>query len=173
MDENLIFSVDPSSTRTGWALMNRDERLLQAGVMLPDKIRSEPQFRIGRMCEDLRQLLTEFEPDHIVIEITSGKVGLRRHTGLGAGLAIYGMSIGALWREAEGWLRSLPVNKKGRIHLVLENDWTGGVTKQERVAEVANVFSQYKIKDDPGGDIADAIGLAVWFIRENKMRTMV
>lgn len=170
MRDDLLFAIDPSSTRTGWALMNRAECLLQAGVLLPDKIRSEPQFRIGSMCDDLRQLLTEFEPSVIIIEITSGKVGRKRHRGSGAGLAVYGMAVGGIWREAEGWLRSLPVNKRGQIHLVLENTWCRGISKEARAAAVAVMFPQYKVENDPGFDIGDSIALAAWYLREHRMR---
>jgi len=84
-----ILSIDPSSTQTGWALLDREERLFQAGILTPDKQRSEPQFRIAAMCRDLRQLLDEIEPAVILIEITSGKVGHNRHGGSGAGLGVW------------------------------------------------------------------------------------
>jgi hypothetical protein len=40
------------------------------------------------------------------------------------------------------------------------------VPKEDRIAAVAQWFRAYHIKDDPGGDVADAIGLSLWWIRE-------
>ena len=106
--DGTILAMDPSSTKTGWALLDRSEHLLQGGILTPDKIRSEPQFRISAMCRDLRQLLGELDPETILIEITSGKVGRNRHGGSGAGLGVYGMAVGAIWQAAEEWLKSRP-----------------------------------------------------------------
>ena len=100
-----ILSIDPSSTACGWALLDLAGRILQGGIIKPDKIRSEPQFRIKRMAEDLQRLLNELGPGIVLIEITSGKVGTNRHKGHGAGLGVYGMAVGYLWCVADCWLR--------------------------------------------------------------------
>jgi hypothetical protein len=124
------------------------------------------------MADDLRQLLNEFEPGTVLIEITSGKVGHNRHKGSGAGLAVYGMAVGYLWAVIDCWLRRLPAEqqKNTEIVLVKENDWTRGVPKADRIAAVAAEFPAYDTAQDPGGDLADAIALGQWYLREYRAR---
>lgn len=172
--ENTILALDPSSTVTGWALLDLGGRILQGGLLKPDKIRSEPQFRILRMADDLQQLLNEFEPGTIVVEITSGKVGINRHKGAGSGLGVYGMAVGFLWAVVVFWLQGLPA-EQGRTEIILvkENDWTRGVPKSDRIAAVAAEFPQYDAARDPGGDLADAISLGQWYLKEYRAGSIV
>lgn len=167
-----ILALDPSSTTTGWALLDRSERLLQGGVIKPHKQQCEAQYRIGQMCVDLRQLLSELGPETILIEWPSGHVGRKRHHGGGAGLSVYGAACGALWQVCEAWVRSLPSDRQSvtEVELVLESDWTRSVPKPDRVAGIAGRFKEYEPGQDSGGDLADAIGLAVWFLTEHRMR---
>jgi hypothetical protein len=163
-----IFAIDPSSTRTGWAVMQPPERLLQAGLLLPSKTRAASEFRVETMCRDLRELLDEWQPAVVVIEWTSGKVNVRRHGGAGAGLAIYGIAIGALWQTAVIWATSVESCEcLARVQCVEENQWTCGTLKQRRMAAVQCQFPEYRNAIDPGGDIADAIGLASWWLKEH------
>jgi len=169
---DLIFSLDPGSKKTGWAVMGARKQLIQAGLLLPDKQSTAPEFRIHRMCEDLRNLLDEVQPAVILIEWTSGKVGKKRHGGQGAGLAIYGISVGSLWREVLAWRRALPAEQQleVKVELILENTWCRSVTKRKRIDAVSMAFPQYNPEKDRGGDIADAIGLNVWYQRERLLR---
>ncbi len=164
---DVLFSIDPGSVRTGWAVIKDPERLIEAGLLLPDKRAAAAELRINSMCQDLWLLLDKHQPKSILIEWTSGHVGRKRHHGGGAGLAVYGVSIGALWREAVAWRRSLPTNDGIEVEIILmsENEWTRGVPKVDRQAAIADIFPEYQIKQDPGGDIADAPGLAVWYLR--------
>ena len=108
--KDLIFSLDPGSKKTGWALMRAPERLIRAGLLLPDKQKNPSELRIAAMCRSLWDLLNHWQPRDIVIEWTSGKVQ-RRHKGGGAGLAVHGAATGAIWREVVAWLRyQLPEN---------------------------------------------------------------
>lgn len=170
--EDIIFSLDPGSKKTGWCVMGAREQLIQAGLLLPDKQSTAPEFRIHRMCEDLRNLLDELQPAVIVIEWTSGKVGRKRHGGQGAGLAIYGISVGSLWREVLAWRRALPAEQQleVKVELVLENVWTRGIPKRKRIEAVSAAFPQYNPEQDRGGDVADAIGLACFYLRERLLR---
>jgi hypothetical protein len=168
---NLIFGLDPGSIRSGWAILDYREQLIEAGSMY-GKTKADPEFRISAMCHDLRQLLSKWQPKTIVIEITSGKVGRKRHTGCGSGLAVYGMAVGSLWQICEAWRFSLPIEQQFdvKILLIRENDWTRQVPKEDRNAAIAAMFTEYKIQDDPGGDVADAIGLGLWFLHEQIVR---
>jgi len=91
-------------------------------------------------------------------------VGRRRHKGGGAGLAVYGSAIGALWQVAVA--RARYCESPTRVRCIEENLWTNRVPKEDRVVAVAQRFREFRIEDDPGGDIADAIGLSLWWIRE-------
>lgn len=169
---DVIFAIDPGSKKTGWAVMGAREKLIQAGLLLPDKQSTAPEFRIHRMCEDLRNLLDEMQPAVIVIEFTSGKVGRKRHHGGGAGLAIHGAATGALWRECLAWRRALPAEQQleVKVELILENTWCRSITKKKRIDAVSAAFPQYDPEKDRGGDVADAIGLASWYQREHLLR---
>lgn len=172
---DIVFSLDPGSVRTGWALMKPPEELMQAGLLLPDKQTDPSETRIGDMCHGLWQLLNFYLPGTIVIEWTSGKVGERHGSGGGAGLAVHGAAIGALWRECIAWFRYQPPENqlKTKVILVKENVWTRGVPKKVRVEAIAAMFSEYKIENDKGFDIADAIGLTVWYLRERAVRLVM
>ena len=163
-----IFAIDPSSTRTGWAVIQPPERLLQAGLLLPSKTRAASEFRIETMCQDLRDLLDEWQPTVVVIEWTSGKVNVKRHGGAGAGLAVYGIAIGALWQTAVVWAESR--ESPAHVRCVDENQWTCGTSKRRRMAAAQCQFPEYHNAVDPGGDIADAIGLASWLLKERRVK---
>lgn len=172
MNDELMFSLDPSSTRTGWALMRPPEQLVRAGLLLPEKQKSSSEVRIGDMCRGLWQLLNFWRPQTILLEWSSGKVGRKCHHGGGAGLAIHGVAVGALWREVIAWIRYQPPENQinTEVILVKENDWTRGVPKRDRAIAIAAMFPQYKIEDDLGLDIADSIGMSIWYQREQADR---
>jgi hypothetical protein len=162
---NTILSLDPSSTVCGYAVLRRDKRLMMHGLITP-ACRSDGSYdRVMGMADDLGSLLDEVRPGVVLVEWTKGKVG-RRHGGLGAGLAVYGCGVGGLAREAYRWCRG---HAGSELVPVLENDWTRGQSKEARTLAVAGLYPQYRPGDDPGGDAADAIGLAVWWLRERMM----
>jgi len=169
---NEIFSLDPGSKKTGWALMRPPEQLVKAGLLLPDKQTAPSEFRIDAMCRSLWTLLNYWQPKTIIIEWTSGKVGKKRHHGGGAGLAVHGAATGALYRECVAWLRWQPPQNQleTTISLIKENEWCRSVSKRDRAAAVAATFREYKPEQDSGGDIADAIGISIFYMREQRVR---
>jgi len=169
---DLIFSLDPGSLITGFALMKPPEKLIRAGTLEPDKKTAPSELRIAAMCRSLWDLLNYYQPKTILIEWTSGKVGKRHGRGGGAGLAIHGAATGALWREVLAWLRWQPPENQiaTTTRLITENTWTRQVPKADRQAAIAQMFPEYKVEQDPGGDIADACGLAVFYMREQRVR---
>jgi hypothetical protein len=159
-----ILSLDPSSTRTGYAIHGWDattagETLVEAGYLKP-RAADSPLKRIRAMAADFRDMLAEVNPEVVVIEWTSGKVNRRRHKGGGAGLSIYGGAAGYMISEAD---RAMPAEA---VFTPLENDWTNGVeklTRQDFIAALYPAYAAHMAKDD-GGDVADAIGLGRWWI---------
>jgi Holliday junction resolvasome RuvABC endonuclease subunit len=171
-ERDIIFSLDPGSIRSGFSVMKPPDQLIEAALLLPDKKAMGSEFRINTMCQDLWQLLDKHQPTIIIVEWTSGKLNQRRHRGSGQGLGVHGAAKGALWREAIAWRRSLPAEQQigVKVIVVRENDWTNGVPKLNRQAAIAVLFPQYRVEQDSGGDIADAIGLAVWYLKEQLVR---
>ncbi|MBA7621573.1 hypothetical protein ES703_28937 [subsurface metagenome] len=169
---DLIFSIDPGSIRTGWALMKAPEELIRAGLLLPDRKTDPSESRIGQMCEGLWTLLNFWLPRTILVEWTSGKVGRRHGSGGGAGLAVLGAATGSIWRECVAWVRYQPPQNQlvTNVHLIRENIWTRGVPKADRIDAVVSAYPEYKAADDKGGDIADAISLNIWYQREQLLR---
>jgi hypothetical protein len=176
-----IFSLDPGSKQTGWAVLSYPEQqLLDAGLLLPERTRDTPAARLTAMKQDLLALLTLHKPAAIVVEWTSGKVIAGRHGGGGAGLPIYGVAVGALWQVCEQWAAEMrQAGGTCAVVLVPENEWTQGRPKQRRqiggraalsrVDLIERRFPEYIPAQDPGGDVADAIGVNLWYQRKRRM----
>lgn len=165
-----IIALDPSSTIVGYAAMNSRSGLIEAGLISPVNRSAGSYDRIVSLRSQLRKLLDAASPSAILIEWTKGKVG-KRHHGHGAGLAVYGCGVGAIATECEHWcMLRRPHGSSDHIVIpVLENDWTGGVQKEVRQLAIASEYPAYHISDDPGGDAADAIGLARWWLKEKRL----
>ena len=163
---HLILGLDPSSTICGYAVKNCNN-LIEAGVITPEDRAGGSFERIRSMRRDLINILTHFQPSIILVEWTKGKVNIRRHHGLGAGLAVYGCGVGAIATECDHWQQH---NTYCEVIAINENDWTRHIKKSERQLAVASRYPQYRVEGDPGGDIADAIGIIDWWKQENLMR---
>lgn len=174
MDEERLMSLDPSSTRTGYCIMDRSsERILEAGI-LSGKRRALPEIRIAAMANDLMILLDRWQPGTVILETTSGRVNRHRHKGTGQGLATLGLAIGRLWGQVECWKHALRFEDRDRARVVLirENRWIAGRTKQERQRAVALAYAEYDPTKDAGADVSDSITMAWWWIREQKLRVV-
>jgi Holliday junction resolvasome RuvABC endonuclease subunit len=154
----LLLSLDPSSTRTGYALMHgaEDRQLVEAGILKPTTTK-DARTRIRQMAADLRALLAETAPDEIVIEVPGSQVSRGRHAG-GAGLTIYGTAVGYL-------LAVLDHHAADRVIEVDAWVWTKGQQKAKRTTRVGAMYRNYDERKDRGGDCADAIGLGRWWLR--------
>lgn len=177
---HIIFSIDPGSQRSGWAAITSEEKLVEAGLLLPERTRDEAATRLQVMMHDLTQLLIQYQPGVIVLEWTSGKVVASRHQGGGAGLAIYGIAIGALWAVSRQWAHvSRMAGQPCQVVCIRENEWTqgrpklrrqiGGRAALSRVDLVQHRYPAYVPEKDPGGDVADAIGLNLWYQHKQKL----
>lgn len=163
-----LLSIDPSSTATGWALLQRGD-VQCMGVIKSSK--KDYWDRIVIMGDGVLNLARMYQPAHIVIESSSKHVN-RSHRGGGAGLAHYGEAVGAVcaWLVARGY----------PIHRVPANEWTSGyksignrrkkATKEQRQTIIGIEFPKYMAKavamEDRGMDISDAIALGSWWLRE-------
>lgn len=161
-----ILGLDPSSTCIGWGAVTMSGQLAEAGKITPRHACDQSWDRIVSMHADLVTLFRQTRPGAIVVEWTRGKVG-QRHKGLGAGLAVYGCGVGAAGLAAHLWGLEHP---GCTVAAVLENTWTGGVPKDKRQLAIATEFPDYAphLADDAGGDIADGIGIALWWLQERR-----
>lgn len=165
-----LLAIDPASIRTGYAYL-RDGKVHDAGYLSGAKGDEEPIDRILTMCGELRTLVGEILPDLVVIEVTSGHVGRKRHKGGGAGLPTYGMAVGGIYVYAT----VLAEEYMHDVWPVKENVWTHGIPKEHRQGEVALYEPRYSeaYARDPGGDVADAIGIGWWALGELARRKAV
>ena len=152
-----LLTIDPSSTRTGYALFDGPAKLLDAGYFKPIRATDSPLDRIFTMADDLAAMLERHDPERILIETTNGKMHGNRRGG-GAGMAIYGMAVGAMFATARIMTSD--------VEAILESDWTRRIPKDRRQAKIRVCFPQYAklYHEDPGADVADAIGIGLyWF----------
>ena len=162
----LVLGLDPSSTAIGYGVLTLDGRFVEAGLIEPKPKSAGSWVRDMQMTDDVEMLLARLTPAVVLIEWTKGKVNKNRHRGRGAGLAVYGTGVGSVGRQCWLWARG---QRGVTIEAVLENDWTRGVPKDKRQLAVAAGYPQYAphLAGDKGGDIADAIGMVDWWLREN------
>lgn len=155
-----VLFLDPSSTRTGFALMDGADasRINEAGYLKPKTQRWPPIRRIDAMVADLQALLYENRVDRVVVEVSSGKVG-RRHQGGGAGLPIYGQAVGEVRRTA------IFIMGPDAVEAVPENQWTRSQSKADRLDRLRYMCPAYAAasRQDGGGDVGDAIMMGVWW----------
>lgn len=160
----IVLALDPSITCTGYVLMNQDGDNLIAGGLIKPKHRHERMKKITCICDCVEKLIREYNPDVAVVEVTTGKVNRARHKGGGAGLAVYGMCVGAVWQK----LVSIKTIKTVTVY---ENDWTPGKGgKVRRRLDCSVMFpGLYDYTKDPGGDMADAIMIGQWYFAKRNI----
>ena len=167
-----VMALDPSSTATGYAVLTAN-RLLDAGK-LTGKRSGSAIARVLEMRRELLALLNEHLPTTILVEVPVGKQ-YTRTPGKKSGLPVWGMAAGAVWMVCEDWAEgrtaadSLVAGftwKDGdrRIVVPISNTlWTRGSTKTGRRSMVESRFKSYDALRDSGGDVSDAISLALWY----------
>ena len=163
----MILGPDVASLVTGYAFVSdeRPARLMDCGTLRMQG--DDPMQRIDTLICDVTGLIADCPHalSTVAVEVTTGKVS-KRHGGGGAGLAVYGMAVGAVY----AWLRCMSVSVPNRysyeVMAVRENVWTKGVPKHKRMKALAAEFPPYREALDSGkdnkGDIGDAIGVALY-----------
>jgi len=176
----VIIGIDPSSTKTGWSLMVNGV-IYDAGEVHVKKRKQITPHRTTEIAQKLCSQLKRYSfstlvmkgagppyrpgqvTKEIIIEYPSAKVYGNRP---GTGLAIYG--------DAVGVVRSSLGNEFGgfEIHYVTPDTWCGGHSKVKRRMIAEKEWPTMADTKDSGGDIADAIALAVWFRDGGKSRCL-
>lgn len=188
-----MLAIDPASKKTGYAVLESLEPagLLEAGLLVPSSSKrvcagsAEAGLadvaawfaagelaacrRVVELLEDVRGLVEAVEPGRVVIEVPSGKVGTGARRGASGSLTTYGMAAGAVWAccRALGTGGLKPGPPGYGVVPVTERMWTKDAgSKAERAALAASVYrGRYRVADDGGQDVADAIGLGRWWLR--------
>lgn len=158
-----LLSLDPSSTRIGYALFE-GEQLAEFGFITPASSHGEANVRIREMLVELSAMMDADRPDEVVIEDTSGRMFAGRRGG-GAGMGTYGKAVGAVWTLVVH-VYHLPAT------LITAEVWTQGRPKAERQIEIARAHPEYAGQLDVGADAADAIGLGFYWLGRRKAREL-
>lgn len=149
------FGVDPSTSAIGVGVVDEQGKLLEALLITPDNAKEPFYMRVSDMMLDLEELLVDWMPRYIAIEIPSIHKENRK------GQARYGFGAGAAWLCAN--IHKALYDRKVEpctIKVYDAQEWTKGVKKPDRAALVALRYPSYNIDKDPGYDVADAIQLA-------------
>jgi hypothetical protein len=179
MQENpeSLLCLDVSSTALGWA-----------HFVLPLKTRPGLSFaavkagssspaleRIAAIVQTARNLIRYLSPDVILMEMTDGRSDVARSKARGgavAGLAVLGQAQGAVWQMLQEEIERQWERQRPELVIVHENVWTAGQKPEVRAANIALEFPSYKEYqkyDEPGLDAADAIGMGLWWIGQQKI----
>ncbi|MBL4701594.1 MAG: hypothetical protein JKX85_10095 [Phycisphaeraceae bacterium] len=148
----ILLTLDPSSTVIGYCISTGPGRLLDAGKIKSSK--SDAYARLSIMMPDLIKLIEQHKPDAALVETPAPQQGQRKAT---SGQAIYGVAVGMVLNELQ---------RRGiAVHRTRADEWTNRVPKLSRQRWIAQRYRGhgYAIKDDKGGDVSDAIGLADWW----------
>lgn len=167
-----LLGVDPSSTRTGWVIMTGPTEIVDATICRPLGAKAPPLERAISMAGEVVGITRNMRVTHVVIETPAlhahGHVLPRAQ---GHGLAVYGMAVGIIAyavRMAIGWRN---------MTAVPADEWTPPRTsKKRRQVMIAAEFPQYReimeAGKDPGGDVADAIGLCLWWFGQQQIKQL-
>lgn len=161
-----VLSFDPSSRCTGYAFFRSQDELVDCGLL-----RRSSKCITEMACtlfDEIQSVIRDHKPDLIVIEAPSGKVA-RRLGGRGAGLSVYGVSVGIV---AGASIAARGRHFMGRYSVLLIDEplWTRSRSKLTRRAEVELAFPRLKeIRErDVGMDAADAVGVGIWLYDQLK-----
>ena len=163
-----ILGIDPSISRTGWAIVDGAGGLGDFGVFASSAAKGTTADRTTVLCRNVIKLALSQCPDVIVVEVPSRHVWRRVAASGGAGLAIYGFAAGAVYATLQGDLAAT-----WEMAEAVAGKWNGNEKKATRQQAMKAMFPSYRDTKDPGGDIADAIGLGLWWVNEQRMQRLL
>ena len=169
-----IMPLDPGIIATGWSVLE-DGCLLDYGVLRPDDAKADVPQRLDSLCAGLEALLEEYRPNVILIELCSGHLNEQKFAGkkqgqIGARLAVLGQCVGELRRTEIHWAVS---GGEGEVIAIPENTWTRRQSKEARAWAMKMLFPELPDPaTDSGLHVHDSCGLAVWWSREQKVRSL-
>lgn len=153
-----IIAVDPSLTRTGFAVItHRDRRdpLFHSLGRITADVDGSPERRAFDIAYQLCDVIAEEDPQIAVVETPAPAV--RAHRQARAYQSRYGMCVGVV-------LAVIAERASLDVFGVAADKWTRGMSKQERAAWLGRLCPGYDRKRDTGMDAADAAELGLWFL---------
>jgi hypothetical protein len=155
----MILSLDPSSSCIGYAVGDGSGQIREAGRMRPPSRARDALAKVRAMRPELVEIVDQYHDtlETALIETPAPQQGKHMNA---RGQANYGMAVGYVIRlidELFGWRH---------VHTVRADQWTRQVKKQHRQRCLELDVPGYRATDDPGGDVADAIGLLRWWAVE-------
>lgn len=162
---NAYLSLDPSSKVTGAVVGVTDDGprldILHKALLEPSRKRAPALDRAESMAAQAVELVERFDPQAVIVEVPAPQAPARLRNPRGQ--ASYGLAVGVIITTLE-WHWETPV------HPVPSDLWTRRVSKRLRRKAIACARPRYDPTTDPGGDIADAIGLLEWWVAEQWVR---
>jgi len=164
---SVLITVDPSSTVFGYAAFDMDRhtpRLVQCGLLLPDKGKLPALVRIDQLCIGLGQVIHRYNADGDSVEAVVEIMGTKQYTTKRerrSSLPLCALAMGRAWGVCVAELGY-------HVHPV-DIAWTQGTTKALRQAHAAAEYSTlYDPAQDTGADAADAICLGEYWIERRE-----
>lgn len=169
-----LLSLDPSSSATGYAVMTDPQTVIDCGLLTPFNRGAHAIDRAASICDQLEQLFADVRPNHTVIEVPSAHLSWQARKFGGEGVTHYAFAAGAQHEMIRRCVKSHNIrchkNRKSQwtFWRVDERAWTKGVPKAKRAAVTRLEFAHIQRLDaalagDKGGDVVDAIGIAVYW----------
>ena len=161
----MIVGIDPGLRCTGIAAM--DANRLLSWHRITTLHSADLGMRVAWIMDEMSRVLHEIRSEHgrlgeVVIETPARQSPDQRRRGQ----ALYGVAVGVCVAHVR-WLR---YDLGSDIILTPADDWTRRRSKPDRAAIVEAAVDGYRRRDDPGLDVADAIGLCLWWESERLVR---
>jgi hypothetical protein len=147
----LFISVDPSITRTGWAVWCGT--LMDYGSFSPSEAKGAKD-RNTQLAEYMADLMRDYAPvGRLVIE-TSERPGYGGGRGMGTKQAtVFGRAVG----DIEGAAAAMGIE----VRPVDVREWKGNASKETTLAHCRALGLKPETLDE-----SDAIGLGLWYLRQ-------
>ena len=169
-----LLSLDPSSTATGYAVMTDRQTVVDCGLLTPFNRGAHAIDRAACICDTLEKLFADVRPNHTIIEVPSAHLSWQARKHGAEGVTLYAFAAGAQHEMIRRCVKSHNARCQPKLKAqttlwrVDEREWTKGVPKAKRAAATRLEFSHIRgldaaLADDKGGDVADAIGIAVYW----------
>jgi Holliday junction resolvasome RuvABC endonuclease subunit len=158
----VILALDPSSTCVGYALVAgpRPDQLVDGGLLRPKPAKLPIIARVRQFAQDFRELLEEHRPAVVVMEVSLSRHGRANDRGGASALGVYGLAVEYLFHSLE--------TSGTPIETLDATQWTERLRKAKRTERIRAIYgTRYPVERDPGGDLADAIGIGRWWLQHS------